>query len=136
MNHIAIVSQSLHDAVENVRRILQPKFFRRTRIAEAESWDAWSHDVECLLSASAEAWQTVWVRERIDYAMNLDERAWPRVTEEKRNRILMLGALMDEVDSKRLGSFGGRYSRYLNSGAELRQGSIEMGFLCPPVIML
>jgi hypothetical protein len=99
MSHVAVISQPLHNAVENVCRLLQPKFFHRARIAEAKSWDTRDDNMESLLGASTEAWQAMRIRERINDAMDLDKRAWPRVTEEKRNSILMLGAFVDEMNS-------------------------------------
>jgi hypothetical protein len=135
MGHVAVISQPFHNAVENVCRLLQTKFLCRARIAEAKSWDTRNDNVESLLGASTEAWQAMRIGERVDDTMYLDERAWPRVTKEKRNSILMLRTFVDEMNSKRFGGVGGGHSWYLNSGTELRQGSIEVCFLRPPVIM-
>jgi hypothetical protein len=76
--------------------------------------------VKCLLSASTKTWQAVWIRERVNDALNFDERTRPGVTEKKRNSVLMLGPFVDKVNSKRFGRFGGGFSGYLNGGAELR----------------
>lgn len=92
--------------------------------------------MESLLGASTEAWQAVRIRERVDDAMNLDERAWPRVAEENRNSVLVLGAFVNKVNPERLSRSGGGGRGDLNGGAELRQGSIEVCLLRSPVIIL
>jgi hypothetical protein len=76
--------------------------------------------VKCLLSASAETWQAMWIRERVNDALNLDERTRPGVTEKKRDSVLMLGPFVDKVNSKRFRRFRGGFSGNLNGGAELR----------------
>jgi hypothetical protein len=73
MNNIASVSQFYHERIEYSGCILQAKCVRRTGIAEPEAWDAWRHNVECLVGASAITWKALGIRERVDNFMNFNE---------------------------------------------------------------
>lgn len=53
--------------------------------------------MKSLLCAFTEAWQRVRIRKSIDDSLYFDERRWPRVADEQRDRVVVFRALVHEM---------------------------------------
>jgi hypothetical protein len=113
---------------------MQPKPFFHTRITKPKSRYARRHNVESLLRAVCMAWQSMWICQSVNNALDFDERRRPCMAEKQGNGIGVFRPLVYEVYAQGLCGVERGEGGYGDGGAVLRESGVEARFGGAPVV--
>ena len=114
------IAEAFHQHRPGAGDALGPPAGRAWLSRKAVTWHRGDHQMECVRSTPA---MGCWIGQRRDDLQLLDDRAWPPMRDDERQRILVHGTHMDEMDVE-----------VIDFGHEVRQGAEPCLDLAPVIV--